>query len=298
MLNCMATPILSYLTQIDAIEQWDHEIPIYQLPILTAGLEANRRYFDHPDWSENYFQACHRDDSFIECWQAAIAGSWQDQIVVDIGCGPGNIYAALKPSCGTPQTLIGVDISLGALKNAQKIGYQPVLADAHNIPLVSEFADLVVVNACLHHCDDMAKVLSEAARLVRPGGLLITDHDPQRSAWQYRGIGLWLWNIRLPIYRLLKRGGHASAEEQYWSIRSEVHHRPQDGVTPRLFHTVLDPLGFDVKLYSHNHTAGASVLQGSPGRAVWRCRVAQQLSGISPDLPESALSLMCIAKKR
>lgn len=289
--------ISSYLTQVERIEQWDGEIPIYQLSNITIGLEANRQYFNHSAWSEGYLQACHRDDSFIQCWRAAIGGSWQDKTVVDVGCGPGNVAAALQSTCGTPRTLIGIDVALGALKRAQKIGYTPVLADAHNIPLKSEIADVVVVNACLHHCDHMAKVLSEAARLVRPGGLLITDHDPQQSAWNYRGLGLWLWNIRLPIYRLIKRGGHASAAEQYWSIQSEIHHRPQDGVTPDLFQTTLEPLGFEIKLYQHSHTAGASVLQGNLGRAPWKCRIAQRLSGIRPDTPESALSLMCIAKK-
>lgn len=296
MLNCTELLIQSYLTQLGSIERWDGEIPIYQIASPTVGLGANRYYFDQPEWAENYFQACHRDDSFIDCWKSA-AGHWHDKVVIDIGCGPGNVYAALKSSCGTPKTLIGVDVSLNALKMARKIGYTPVLADAHNLPLKSGCADLVVINACLHHCDDMQKVLSEAARLVRPGGLLITDHDPQQSAWRYKGLGLWLWNIRLPIYRLLKRGGHATAEEQYWCIQSEIHHRPQDGVTPELFHTTLHPLGFDVKLYRHNHNAGANVLQGNVGRAEWKCRVAQRFSGIDPDLPESALSLMCIAKK-
>lgn len=295
--NSMTTSISTYLTQLERLERWDGEIPIYKLSNVTTGLEANRYYFNQPEWLENYFQACHRDASFIECWHTALSGSLHDKIVVDIGCGPGNVYAALKPSCGTPKTLIGVDIALSALKIAKDIGYLPVLADAQNIPLMSGFADLVIVNACLHHCDDMTAVLSEAARLVRPGGLLITDHDPQYSAWRYQGLGLWLWNIRLPLYRLLKRGGHASAEEQHWSILSEIHHRPHDGVTPELFYTTLEPMGFDVKLYRHNHTAGKSTLKGNPGRAMLKCRVAQLLSGIDPDLPESALSLMCIARK-
>ena len=30
--------------------------------------------------------------------------------------------------------------------------------------------------------------LREAGRLVRPGGMLVTDHDPQRSGWDYRGV--------------------------------------------------------------------------------------------------------------
>ncbi|MHC5830490.1 MAG: class I SAM-dependent methyltransferase, partial [Nostoc sp.] len=107
----------------------------------------------------------------------------------------------------------------------------------------------------------MDVVLEEAARLVRPGGILITDHDPQLTAWNFQGLGLWLWNFRLWLYRLIKRGGHTSAAEQTWGLATEIHHRPGDGVTPKLYYKILEPLGFNVKVYPHNHTCGAEVLQ-------------------------------------
>ena len=56
--------------------------------------------------------------------------------------------------------LIGVDVSRGALEMAQKIGYTPVLADAQHLPFVSGFADIVTLNAALHHCDDMVQALT------------------------------------------------------------------------------------------------------------------------------------------
>ncbi|MEH2326884.1 MAG: hypothetical protein V7K32_25630 [Nostoc sp.] len=45
---------------------------------------------------------------------------------------------------------------------------------------------------------------------------------------------MWLWNLRLWLYRLIKRGGHTTAAEQTWGLATEVHHRPGDGVTPEL----------------------------------------------------------------
>jgi len=279
------------------IDRWDEGILICKIPNLTPAIQANSHYFGHPEWAKNYFTACHRDEKFIALWQAVI-GSWHGKIVVDIGCGPGNVYASLKESCGEPKLLIGVDVSYGALKMSQQLGYTPVLADAQNLPFISGFADIVMANACLHHCDDMAKTLGEAARLVCPGGFLITDHDPQRTAYQLRGLGGLLWNARLPIYRKIKRGGHSTNEEQFWGLRSEIHHNLGDGVTPELYHQILEPLGFTVKLYPHNHTVGAQVLQGNYGRSSWKCRLAQILSGINPELPEAALSLMCAATRK
>ncbi len=297
MLEQLSVTLPQFLSEPgNSLSHWDGDIPVFKIPKLTAAIQANSEYFSHPEWTRSYLAACHRDDIFVDRWRTAI-GSWQGKIVVDIGCGPGNLYAALRQHCGLPKLLIGVDVALGALKVAQQIGYAPVLADAQQLPFVSGFADVVMLNASLHHCDDMAKVLAEAARLVRPGGLLITDHDPQRTAWNNNFIAKFIWNARLPIYRLMRRGGHATAREQRLSLATEAHHKIGDGVSSELFQQVLEPLGFTVNLYPHN-IAGSEVLQGNPGRASWKIRLAQRLSGVNPDAIESALLLMCIATRR
>lgn len=269
-------------------------IPTVHIPDSSSALQANSYYFGHPEWAKGYFDACHRDEAFKARWRAA-TGSWDGKIVVDVGCGPGNVYASLG---GCPRFLIGVDVSRGALEMAREIGYTPLLADAQALPLASGFADLVVVNATLHHCDDMAQALAEAARLVRPGGLLVSDHDPQRTAWNFKGIALLLWRARLPLYRLIKRGGHASVEEQTCALATEAHHRPGDGMTRQFYHQILEPLGFSVKLYPHNHTVGTEVFQGQLGQSSRKYRLGQRLSGINPDAPEAALSLMCVARRK
>ncbi|NJM46909.1 MAG: class I SAM-dependent methyltransferase [Alkalinema sp. RU_4_3] len=84
----------------------------------------------------------------------------------------------------------------------------PSTCTPRNIPLRSNIADIVIANATLHHCDDMQQALSEAARLVKPGGLLITDLDPQIIAWQLKGLGHLLHQTKythlFPLYRYLK----------------------------------------------------------------------------------------------
>jgi SAM-dependent methyltransferase len=151
------------------------------------------------------------------------------------------------------------------------------------LPLVSGFADLVVVNASLHHCDDMALALSEAARLVAPGGLLVLDHDPQLDAWNFRGPGLALWRARLIIYRLMKKGFHRSGDEQSIALASEIHHNAGDGVTRQLFDSVLIPRGFSVETFPHNHDVGSEILNGEIGRSSLKLRIGQMLSGINPN---------------
>src|SRR4051812_39055244 len=112
----------------------------------SEGLKANAYYFNNPEWAEEYLTYCHRSDEFISRWKAAI-GDWTGKVIVDIGCGPGNIFASLK---GKPKLLIGIDVAAKSLEMAKKLGYVPLLADATNLPLKSAFADVVVLNAALH----------------------------------------------------------------------------------------------------------------------------------------------------
>lgn len=289
-----ATTLASYLKLDSIVTIHSGQIPECAIPNPSVGLQANAAYFSHPEWAKSYFEACHRDNAFKERWQSA-TGSWDGKIVVDIGCGPGNVYANVG---GSPKLLIGVDVSKGALEMAQSIGYTPLLADAQNLPLISSFADIVVVNATLHHCDDMDRALAESARLVRPGGVIVVDHDPQKSAWDYRGLALAMYKIRLNIYQLFMPNLHIPKQERLTALSTEIHHCPGDGVTMELFHRVLVPMGFDVKLYPHNQTGGAEVFDGEMGHPPhWRYRMGQRLSGIDPLSSEAALSIMCVARR-
>ncbi|MDQ6813570.1 MAG: class I SAM-dependent methyltransferase [Bacteroidota bacterium] len=261
----------------------------------TPGLEANVYYFNHNDWAEEYLTYCHRSDAFKSRWKAAMGGSWDGKVVVDVGCGPGNIYATIQ---GKPKALIGVDVAPGSLKIASKLGYTTVLADANDLPFKSGIADIVTLNATLHHTVDMPSVLKEAARLVKPGGVLITDHDPQFSAWNYKGAARLLWNLRLFYYRYIGHGFHKTSEQQKWGLACEIHHKPGHGVTEELFREVLEPLYFMVKIFPHNHEVGAEALQGKTGRAAFKYQLGNFLSGRNPLSKKSALTLMCVAKKQ
>jgi ubiquinone/menaquinone biosynthesis C-methylase UbiE len=272
----------------------DDGIPVAPMPMPTSGTQANAYYFSHPKWMACWLNYVHRYPELRERWHAA-AGVWNGKVIVDIGCGPGNLFANLG---GSPTTLIGVDVAKGSLELAKDLGYTPLLADAHDLPLQSKFADIVAINGSLHHMEDMEKVLRECARLVKYGGYLVVDHDPQKSAWEFRGLGRLLWEIRRPIYRAMKRGGHSAAEDEgKWAFLTEIHHKPGDGLTEPMLRKALEPLGFTVGIYPHNHRVGAEALQGVRGRQPLQIRAGQALSGIRSDTAAGAMALMCVARR-
>jgi ubiquinone/menaquinone biosynthesis C-methylase UbiE len=289
----MLAALKPYLLPGISIEEKEHYLQA-QINQPGDGLKANAYYFNNTEWAEEYLTYCHRSDEFINRWRAAM-GDCTGKTVLDIGCGPGNIFASLK---GSPKLLIGVDVAPKSLQLAKQFGYIPLLADATNLPFVTGFADVVTLNASLHHCEDMEAVLKEAARMVKPGGILITDHDPQLSAWDYKGLAKLLWNMRLVWYKLTGHGFHKTNNQQYWGLACELHHKPGDGVTKQMFRSVLEPSGFDVRVFPHNHTVGSGVLNGEKGKAELKYRIGNILSGRNPNADDSALTLMCVAEKR
>jgi ubiquinone/menaquinone biosynthesis C-methylase UbiE len=269
----------------------------------TSGKIANRDFFNRSDWATQYLANENSGSHLRDRYQAAIASwdrrGWQNKIVVDVGCGPGNVFRLLG---GQPQLMIGIDIAEKSLGMSRAAGYIPLLADAQRLPLVDQFADIAIANATLHHCDDMAQVLAEMARIVRPGGLLITDQDPQMTAWQLRGPGFWLHHAKysplFPLFRQIIGRPLATWDQQVARFNTEIHNQfPGDGLSPDLYYRVLEPMGYEVNLYPHNHTLGAEVLQGQWGKAPPLIRWAQRLSGLNPDAIESAQSIMCVAQR-
>jgi SAM-dependent methyltransferase len=63
------------------------------------------------------------------------------------------------------------------------------VADFHALPFDDRSFDWVVADSALHHGTDVVRVLSEARRVLRPGGRLLAVREPVRpvlAAWQVR----------------------------------------------------------------------------------------------------------------
>lgn len=109
--------------------------------------------------------------------------------VVELGCGTGR-HAPLLLAAGA-RSFTGVDGSAGMLAVAQRRLVDPRVrwlhAELHTVPLPAASCDVVLVVLVLEHLADVAPMLAEAARLLRPGGTLrLVDIHPDLVA---RGTG-------------------------------------------------------------------------------------------------------------
>lgn len=95
-----------------------------------------------------------------------------ESVLVDLGCGAG-LLAAHLPRHGYRH--LGVDLSESALHQAVPHGVRAVLGDVGAVPLTDGCADVVVAGEILEHVHDLAGVVAQACRLLRPGGLLVLD---------------------------------------------------------------------------------------------------------------------------
>jgi ubiquinone/menaquinone biosynthesis C-methylase UbiE len=104
-----------------------------------------------------------------------------DQTLVDFGAGPG-VYTLALAEALPHGTVIAVDEQDALLDRLRdKLAAQPpagrvevVLSAGGHVPLPDGVADRVLMINVLHHIDDDPAALAEVARLLRPGGLLLS----------------------------------------------------------------------------------------------------------------------------
>jgi ArsR family transcriptional regulator len=132
--------------------------------------------------------------------------------MLDIGTGTGRLLELLGPRASTA---IGVDASRAMLALARTRLARPGLshcgvrlADMYRLPLGDANFDLVLLHMVLHHAEDTASVLAEAARVLRPGGqLVVVDLAPHAPAATLGLAFRWPGFTDARMTELMRAGG-------------------------------------------------------------------------------------------
>jgi 2-polyprenyl-6-hydroxyphenyl methylase/3-demethylubiquinone-9 3-methyltransferase len=98
--------------------------------------------------------------------------SREGAILLDFGCGAGLLAPRL---IGKGYTHVGFDLASSALGLARSHGVVAFRADVHAAPIADHSVDVVCAGEILEHVEDTDRVVEEACRVLRPGGLFVVD---------------------------------------------------------------------------------------------------------------------------
>jgi len=112
--------------------------------------------------------------------------------LVEVGCGLGEGLRFLS-QCYPAGSFIGIDLSDHAIRQAQDKSAQGrlrfALGDAARLPIEDHSADCVMSVESMHNYPSAASFLDEAARVLRPGGVLgIVDLFTATRAARFRAL--------------------------------------------------------------------------------------------------------------
>lgn len=200
-------------------------------PIEKAVRDANRRVFDAKD-----FDAYDANPSIFERGrqeeiERVLAGEARRERLLDVGCGTGNILRLAERHY---RRCVGVDLSARLLAELRR--RRPALAlasaEAAFLPFREGTFDVVTMYALVHHLHDPAPAFRAAWRVLRPGGLLYLDHDPNYYFGRFHHI---YYRVRYA-----RRPGFGSWDAEL----SEWHHTRTGGLNPDGVRAALGRAGF------------------------------------------------------
>src|ERR1700704_2613234 len=139
-----------------------------------------------------------RDELFGDRFQLAAFAALADAAwtVGDLGCGTGQVSAALAPFVGR---VVAVDASAAMLQAAKKRlhGFENIdlrRGELEALPIDDDRLDAATLMLVLHHVAEPARALAEVARVLKPEGrVIIADMLPHdRDNYRQQMGHIWL----------------------------------------------------------------------------------------------------------
>ncbi len=102
------------------------------------------------------------------------AGLTAGMQVLDVACGPGLVSQCAREIVGPSGSVIGLDPSIGMLREAQKGPCQNfVRGIGEQLPFPDQTFDFLSMGYALRHVSDLKTAFSEYRRVLKPGGIVL-----------------------------------------------------------------------------------------------------------------------------
>jgi len=152
------------------------------------------------------------DRFHLAAFAALAESTW---VVGDLGCGTGQVSAALAPFMSH---VVAVDASAAMLQAAKKRlhGFDNVelrRGELESLPIDDGRLDAATLMLVLHHVSEPEKALADVARVLKPGGrLLLVDMQPHdRDSYRQQMGHVWLGFSDEHVKRMLADAGLVEA---------------------------------------------------------------------------------------
>jgi ArsR family transcriptional regulator len=179
--------------------------------VLSGRREASQRFFATAsgDW-DHLRDGLFGERFFVQALPGLLPAEWT---IADLGCGTGVVTAALAPWV---RQVIGVDASdemlaaaAARVKDVSNVELRQGALEA--LPIASSTIDAATMVLVLPHLPSPVEALTEAARVLKPGGrLLIVDMTPHdREEYRQQMGHVWLGFSEESMRKMLEQAGFA-----------------------------------------------------------------------------------------
>lgn len=192
----------------------------------------------------------------LERASAAVRTGAEPLRALDYGCGSGNLTRHML-DLGLEVT--AADVSASFLRLVQsRFGSDrltTLLMNGSDLAEVPDASfDLIATYSVLHHIPDYLAAIGEFARVCRPGGAILLDHEPTEGYWRedpvYRRFRAAA--LRFDWRKYLRPSNYAHKVRRLfdprWSNEGDIHVWPDDHVEWPLIKDLMARLGFEVAI--------------------------------------------------